>query len=155
MVYVSDVADAFILGCTTPAAANHDMIIAGPEAVPLRVMLDTLANVMERKSCGPRLPLAPMLILAAIIEDACKLVGVNPPLYRRRMDFYRSDAAFDTTRARRLMGWVPRIDLREGLRRTYEATRQPPSFIAQAASYLIGAITMLFDSPLHGVMVAI
>jgi len=155
MVYVSDVADAFILGCTTRDAANHDMIIAGPEAVPLRVMLDTLANIMQRKSCGPRLPLAPMLILAALVEDACKLIGVNPPLYRRRMDFYRSDAAFDTTRARRLMGWVPRIDLREGLRRTYEATRQPASLVTQAASYLIGAITMLFDSPFHGLVIAV
>jgi nucleoside-diphosphate-sugar epimerase len=155
MVYVSDVADAFVLGCTTPGAANHDMIIAGPEAVPLREMLNTLADVMRRKSCGPRLPLAPMLLLAALVEDACKLVGVNPPLYRRRMDFYRSDAAFDCTRAKRLMGWAPRIDLREGLLRTYEATRRPASLVTQVASYVFGAIAVLFDSPLQGVVVAI
>jgi hypothetical protein len=71
------------------------------------------------------------------------------------MDFYRSDAAFDCTRAKRLMGWAPRIDLREGLRRTYEATRQPASLVTQAATYGFGAITMLFDSPLHGFLIAI
>ena len=155
MVYVSDVADAFILGCTTREAANQDMIIAGPEAVPLRVMLDTLANVMQRKSCGPRLPLAPMMVLAAVVEDGCKLLGVSPPLYRRRMDFYRSDAAFDCTRAHRLMGWAPRVSLREGLLRTYEATRRPASLVTQIASYLFGAITMLFDLPLQSVVIAI
>lgn len=131
MVYVTDVADAFLLACSAPTAANQDMIIAGPEAVALRDLLDTLASVIQRNSCGPRLPIAPMLLLAAVVEDGCKLIGVNPPLYRRRMDFYRSDAAFACKRAQRLLGWTPRVDLREGLRRTYEASRVRPVFAAQ------------------------
>ena len=121
MVYVTDVAEAFVLACTCPNARNRELIIAGPEAMPLREMLDTLASVMHRRSVGPRLPLAPMLLLAALVEDACKLVGVAPPIYRRRMDFYRTDAAFDCRRAQRLLGWVPRVGLREGFRRTHEA----------------------------------
>jgi dihydroflavonol-4-reductase len=149
MVYVTDVADAFLLGCTVSTAANQDMIIAGPQAVPLRELLNVLASIVQRKSCGPRLPLKPMLLLAAIVEDGCKLIGVDPPLYRRRMDFYRSDAAFDCKRAQRLMGWTPRVDLREGLHRTYEASRAPATLVAQIASCLIAAVTMLFDSPLQ------
>jgi nucleoside-diphosphate-sugar epimerase len=149
MVYVTDVAEAFLLGCTVPSAANQDMIIAGPQAVPLRELLNVLATVVQRKSCGPRLPLRPMLLLAAIVEDGCKLIGVNPPLYRRRMDFYRSDAAFDCTRAQRLLGWTPRVDLREGLHRTYEASRSPTTLVTQTASFALVALTMLFDSPLQ------
>ncbi|MET0985162.1 MAG: NAD(P)-dependent oxidoreductase, partial [Steroidobacteraceae bacterium] len=121
MVYVTDVAEAFLLACTEPNARNQEAIIAGPEALPLREMLDTLASVMQRRSVGPCLPLAPILLLAAVVEDACKLVGVAPPIYRRRMDFYRTDAAFDCTRAQEALGWVPRVDLREGFRRTHEA----------------------------------
>lgn len=155
MVFVGDVADAFLLACTTPGAANQEMIIAGPRAVPLRVMLQELAAVVQRKSCGPRLPLTPMLLLAAIIEDVCKVLRVSPPLYRRRMDFYRSDAAFDCTRAKLLLGWTPRIDLREGLRLTYDASRMPKTLIAQVASYAIGGLTMLFDSPFHSAWIAL
>jgi nucleoside-diphosphate-sugar epimerase len=155
MVYVTDVADAFVLACTVPEAANQEMIIAGPEAVPLRVMLEVLAGVVQRKSCGPRLPLTPMLILAAIVEDGCKLIGVSPPLYRRRMDFYRSDAAFDCARAQRLMGWSPQVNLREGLRQTLEAIRTPASLVTQIASYVFAAITMLTDSPLQTVWLAV
>jgi nucleoside-diphosphate-sugar epimerase len=155
MVYVTDVVDAFVLGCKVPEAANQDMIIAGPEAVPLRVMLDVLADVVRRKRCGPRLPLTPMLLIAAIVEDGCKLLGVKPPLYRRRMDFYRSDAAFDCTRAQRLMGWSPRVDLREGLHRTYEASRSPTALVTQIASYVFAAFTLLFDSPWQTALVAI
>ena len=145
MVYVTDVADAFLLGCTSPGAANQEMIIAGPDAVPLRRMLEVLAGVVQRPRCGPRLPLAPMLALAAIVEDACKLLGVSPPIYRRRMDFYRSDAAFDCARAKRVMGWSPRVDIREGFMRTYEATRTPARLTTQIASYVLGSLTLLFE----------
>lgn len=121
MVYVTDVAEAFLLACTQRKADTEEMIIAGPEALPLKQLLDTLAAVLSRPRCGPRLPLAPMLLLAALVEDFCKLLRVNPPIYRRRMDFYRSDAAFDCSHARQVIGWLPRVSLREGLRRTYEA----------------------------------
>ncbi|MFL6617926.1 MAG: NAD-dependent epimerase/dehydratase family protein [Povalibacter sp.] len=150
MVYVTDVADAFLLGCKSPDAANQEMIIAGPDAVPLHAMLNVLAEVVQRASCGPRLPLAPMLVLAAIVEDGCKLLRINPPLYRRRMDFYRSDAAFDCARAQRVLGWSPRIDLREGFARTYEHSRQPATLSAQIASYALAAITLICDSALMG-----
>jgi nucleoside-diphosphate-sugar epimerase len=155
MVYVTDVADAFLLACKVPQAANQEMIIAGPDAVPLRTMLEVLAGVIRRPSYGPRLPLAPMLALAAIIEDTCKLIGVSPPLYRRRMDFYRSDAAFDCTRAKQLLGWSPRVGIREGFSHTYEATRAPSTLTAQIASYALGAITLLFESPLQPAWIAL
>jgi nucleoside-diphosphate-sugar epimerase len=109
MVYVTDV------------AANTEMIIAGPEAVPLREMLQILARLTQRRSCGPQLPLAPMLGLAAVVEDVCKLLKIKPPIYRRRMDFYLSDAAFNCARARQVLGWEPKVSLTEGLDHTLKA----------------------------------
>jgi len=126
MVYVPDVAEAFLLACTEPAAAGQELIIAGPEAVPLRDMLQTLAQLVNRRRCGPRFPLKPMLKLAAVTEDVCHHFGVRPPIYRRRMDFYLNDAAFDCRRAQRVLGWTPKVDLREGLAntlRTYDTAQ--------------------------------
>lgn len=118
LVYVSDVVDAFMRACTAPSAANRDMNIAGREAVPLRQLLDTLAELANVRRFGPQLPLRPMLALAALTEDVCKLLGIDPPLHRRRMDFYRNDASFDCSRARELLGWEPKVELRDGLART-------------------------------------
>ncbi len=70
---------------------------------------------------GIQLPLAPMLALAAVVEDVCASLAIDPPIYRRRMDFFHSDSEFDTSRARRVLGWEPKVDLREGIRRTWEA----------------------------------
>lgn len=127
MVYVSDLANAFLLACTRMEAANQEMIVAGPEAVPLRELLQTLAALSNRRSAGPRLPLKPMLGLAAITEDLCTRLRINPPIYRRRMDFYTNDAAFDSTRARRVLGWEPKVPLREGLARTLRSQAEPTS----------------------------
>lgn len=124
MVYVSDLAEAFLRACEQPGAANQEVIVAGPEAVPLRDMLGTLARLTDRERCGPRLPLKPMLGLAAVTEDVCNYLKISPPLYRRRMDFYTNDAAFDTSRAKEVLGWEPKVSLKEGLSRTLQSYKQ-------------------------------
>jgi nucleoside-diphosphate-sugar epimerase len=124
MVHVADVSDAFLRACESPAAANAEIIIAGPDALPLRDMLQILAHAADRRRCGPQLPLTPMLTLAALVEDVCKPLKIKPPLYRRRMEFYLSDAAFDCSRARELLGWEAKIPLKDGLSHTMQAYRR-------------------------------
>lgn len=124
MVYVGDVADAALKACLLPRAAGQEMIIAGPSAAPLREILGVLARTVGRDSSGPRFPLAPMQMLAAVTEDACKLVGVDPPIYRRRMDFYVNDAAFDCSRARSVLAWKPAVGLEDGFARTLDSYRR-------------------------------
>jgi dihydroflavonol-4-reductase len=136
MVYVTDLAEAFLRACTLPEAANQEMIVAGPEAVPLRDMLQTLATLSNRRSCGPRLPLGPMLGLAAVTEDVCRWLKINPPLYRRRMDFYTNDAAFDCSRARSVLGWTPKVGLREGLASTLHANKRRVARMALVPGYV-------------------
>jgi nucleoside-diphosphate-sugar epimerase len=43
---------------------------------------------------------------------------IEPPIFRRRVDFYTKSRAFDTTRARTEIGFAPKVDLEEGIRRT-------------------------------------
>ncbi len=139
MIYVTDLADAFLRACTSPKAVNQELIVAGPKAVPLREMLQTIARVANRPAFGPRLPLGPMLALAAVVEDTCKLLKIDPPIYRRRMDFYLNDAAFDSRRAQAVLGWQPKVDLAEGFAATLNALRQErtsaPVRVAQALAF--------------------
>jgi nucleoside-diphosphate-sugar epimerase len=53
----------------------------------------------------------------------CRALKLDPPISRRRMDSFTSDSAFDTARARQLLGWAPRVELADGVGRTYEAYR--------------------------------
>lgn len=118
MVYVTDVAQAFLRACTVQEAANREFIVAGPEAVTLREMLRTLATVANRRSFGPRLPLKPMMWLAGTTEDVCGKLKIKPPIYRRRMDFYVNDAVFSSKLARDVLGWTPKVSLQDGFAAT-------------------------------------
>jgi nucleoside-diphosphate-sugar epimerase len=124
MVYVDDVVSAFFKACERDAALGEGLIIAGPRSCTLRELLDEVTRATGSKRYGVRLPLAPMLGLAAVVEDISAALGIDPPIYRRRMDFFHSDSEFDTSRARRVLDWEPQVDLSEGIRRTLEDYRK-------------------------------
>jgi dihydroflavonol-4-reductase len=48
----------------------------------------------------------------------CRPFGIDPPLHRRRARFFVNNRAFSIERARHELGFEPRVDIREGLRRT-------------------------------------
>ena len=58
--------------------------------------------------------------LAPLAKLLCAPFGIEPPLYRRRVDFYTKSRAFDITRARQEIGYAPRVGLKEGIARTLE-----------------------------------
>jgi len=124
MVYVDDVVSAFFNACERDEAVGEGLIVAGPRVCTLRELLDEVTAATGSSRYGIRLPLAPMLALAAVVEDVCASLAIDPPIYRRRMDFFHSDSEFDTSRARRVLGWEPKVDLREGIRRTFEDYRR-------------------------------
>jgi nucleoside-diphosphate-sugar epimerase len=136
LIYVTDLADAFLRACTEPGAANQEMIVAGPKAVPLHDLLGSLAHAANRTSFGPQLPLKPMLAVAALVEDLCHVLNVRPPIYRRRMDFYTTDIEFDSGLARRALNWQPKVDLADGLAATLRATQEQESRPALAPAQL-------------------
>ena len=123
MVYVDDVVSAFFKACERDEAVGEGLIVAGPNACTLRELIDEVTRATGSRRYGFRLPLAPMLALAAVVEDVCAKLKIDPPIYRRRMDFFHSDSEFDISRARRVLDWEPRVGLREGIRRTLEDYR--------------------------------
>jgi nucleoside-diphosphate-sugar epimerase len=62
--------------------------------------------------------------VAAVVEDVSAALAIDPPIYRRRMDFFHSDSAFDISKAREVLDWEPKVDLPEGIRRTLEDYRR-------------------------------
>jgi nucleoside-diphosphate-sugar epimerase len=124
MVYVDDVVSAFFRACEREQAVGESAIVAGPRSHTLRELIALVQEATGSARYGIRLPLAPMLATAAVVEDVAKALRVEPPIYRRRMDFFWSDSEFDTSRARRLLDWAPQVDLPEGVRRTAEDYRR-------------------------------
>ena len=64
------------------------------------------------------LPVWPVWTAGLLCELVCVPLRIEPPLYRRRVDFYTKSRAFDITRARTEIGYEPRVTLRDGITRT-------------------------------------
>ena len=120
LTYIDDLVDGFRLCGEHPAAANRTYILAGPEVTTLNELVALIADVAGVPRVRLYLPVWPFWIAGALCEAACAPFGFEPPIYRRRVDFYTKSRAFDITRARQEIGYAPQIGLREGIRRTLE-----------------------------------
>jgi dihydroflavonol-4-reductase len=124
LTYIDDLVEGFRLCAEHPAAAGRTYIIAGGEVTTLNELVSIIADVAHVKPPTWRLPVWPFWIAGAACEAVCGPLGIEPPLYRRRVDFYTKSRAFDIARARHELGYEPRIGLREGIARTLEWYRQ-------------------------------
>jgi len=118
LTFIDDLVDGFRLCGVQPAAANRTYILAGAEVTTLNELVAMVAGVAGVPVPHWHLPVWPFWIAGAACEAMCAPFGVEPPLHRRRVDFFTKSRAFDITRARGEIGFAPRVGLREGITRT-------------------------------------
>jgi nucleoside-diphosphate-sugar epimerase len=117
-VFVDDVVDALLLAAQVPAPSRRDYIVAGPRALPLRELVDTCADTLGAPRPRLRLPRPALVAAGRAAEMAGRLLSTEPPFSRRSLAFFENDNAFDIGAARRDLGFEPRVDFAEGIRRT-------------------------------------
>lgn len=120
LTYIDDLVRGFQLCGEVPGAAGRTYILAGPEYTTLNELVARMAQELGVAPPRWHFPVWPVWLLGAWCEAVCVPLRIEPPLYRRRVDFYRKSRAFDTTRAREELGYEPVTDLRTGIRRTAE-----------------------------------
>lgn len=120
MTYVSDLVAGIILCGEHPAAPGQTYIFGGPRYTTLRELVETIGTVVGRTVRRGHIPVAPVMAAAVACEWLCKPFRIEPPLYPRRLDFFTKDRAFSFEKARRELGFEPRVDLDEGLRQTFD-----------------------------------
>jgi len=118
MVYIFDLVDAFVLAAENRNAVGKVYIAAGERYVTLNELTTTIAKAVGVSDSFLHIPYKPVRVLSGVVEDVCKMVHVEPPIYRRRVEFFAHDRAFDITRARTELGYAPKVSLEEGIRRT-------------------------------------
>jgi dihydroflavonol-4-reductase len=116
--YVQDIADGIILCGTHPAAEGEVFIIGGDEYVTLNELTSLIAEAVGSSPPTWRLPMWPLLTAAKICESICVPLRIEPPLHTRRCEFFIKDRGFTVAKAKRMLGFEPKVPLLEGLRRT-------------------------------------
>jgi dihydroflavonol-4-reductase len=117
-VYIDDLVKGYLLALERPEAVGEAFIIAGPSYVTQQELAETIARVTGGRLLPFHVPVAPLRWLAALCEAVCVPLGVEPPLHRRRVEFWTKSRAFSTDKARRLLGYEASVDLETGAART-------------------------------------
>ena len=118
LTYIDDLVEGIRLCGEVPAAANRTYILAGGEVTTLNELMTLIAAEAGVAPPALKLPVWPFWIAGAVCEAVCVPLGIEPPIYRRRVDFFTKSRAFDISRARSEVGYAPQIGLQEGIRRT-------------------------------------
>lgn len=116
--YIEDLCEGIILCGEHPAAIDDVFILAGPRWVPINELAGLVADAVGKPRPKGHLPLKPLEIAAATCEAICRPLGIEPPLHRRRLDFFKKERCFSYEKAKRVLGYSPKIDVAEGVRRT-------------------------------------
>jgi nucleoside-diphosphate-sugar epimerase len=120
-VFIDDMVDAYLLAAAAPsAAAGKAYVIGGPRSMALRELVETSARVLEVRAPRLTVPRALARLVGLGAELAYGTLGKEPPFSRRSLAFFVNDNSFDITAAARDLGFVPKIDFEEGLRRTVD-----------------------------------
>jgi len=118
LTYIDDLVEGFRLCGESSRAAGRTYLLGGPTYTTLNELTQLIALELGVRAPRWHLPVWPFWMAGAFCELVCVPLRLEPPLYRRRVDFYTKSRAFDTTRARTELGYTPNVDLKTGLHHT-------------------------------------
>lgn len=117
-IYVDDLLDAMLLAAEHPGAVGETMLMAGPEILSTRQMAEAVAQTVGIPLVPVRAPMSLLLAVAFILEKTLRPIGIQPPLHRRRMNFFRLNLTFSMDHAKDVLGYEPQIRFQEGAQLT-------------------------------------
>jgi nucleoside-diphosphate-sugar epimerase len=117
-VYIDDLVAGFLLALDREEAVGEAFLVCGPSYIRQQDLADLIATHTGGRVLPFRVPARPIQWLGDLVEAVCVPLGVEPPLHRRRVDFWTKSRAFTIEKARRLLGYDPKVGLDEGIART-------------------------------------
>jgi nucleoside-diphosphate-sugar epimerase len=114
-VYIDNLVDAFELASAKRDGRGETYIIADEHFYSLNELVRHIAAALGISLKIHHLPFLPLRTAAALCEFACKPLRIKPPLFRRRVDWFRQVRAFSIEKAKRELAYEPKVGLTEGL----------------------------------------
>jgi nucleoside-diphosphate-sugar epimerase len=119
-VYIDNLVDGFYAAFESSREKAEPYIIADQEYFTIKELVKKVGDSMGIRVRFLHLPFMPLYILSAIVEGICVPLRMKPPIFRRRIDWFRQNRAFVIDRAKDEIGYTPGVGIEEGLRKTAE-----------------------------------
>ena len=119
-LYIDNLVDALILAMDPGKGAGEAYIIGDEEYFSIDDLVRRVGKAIDVEVSVPRFPIWPLIMAGHVCEKLCKPFGINPPIFPRRVDWFRQVRAFSIDKAKKDLGYQPRVGIDEGLRKTGE-----------------------------------
>ena len=117
-IYIDDLVEGLILAAKEGEAVGKMLPLAGKEPVTTNQMVGIIAKVLGKSVRGFRAPMLPFLFLAVLMEKTLRPLGIQPPLHRRRMDFFIKSFVLSQEAARQVLKFIPKVSFEQGAAET-------------------------------------
>jgi nucleoside-diphosphate-sugar epimerase len=114
-VFIDDLVAGYLLALDRPEAVGEAFLVCGPSYVSQLELARLIARHTGGRVLPFRVPARPIQWAGDLVEALCVPFGIEPPLHRRRVDFWTKSRAFTIEKARRLLGYDPKTDLERGI----------------------------------------
>ena len=118
LIYIDDLIQSFFLAAEKEEAVGEVFLLAGERPVSTNVMVETIAEHLATKGFLFRVPFGPLYLMAATMEFVLRPMGIQPPLHRRRMDFFKKNFELSWKKAADILGYHPNVGFSEGILET-------------------------------------
>ncbi|MFN8390608.1 MAG: NAD-dependent epimerase/dehydratase family protein [Bdellovibrionota bacterium] len=106
-ILVTDLARGFRLAAESPNSNEQIYLIGGERPVTLEQTMQAIAETLGVKLLPIKIPAWPIQFAGSVVERICSPLGVEPPIHRRRADFFVKNRAFNCSKAEHELGFKP------------------------------------------------
>ena len=122
-IYIDNLVDGLVLCAEVDAAIGEAINLTDGITVPWKEFFGAYGKMLGKQSF-PSLPYPAAWLAALVFEIQAGIKGKKASMTRGAVQSLRSSNSFSNQKARTLLGWQPRVDLAEGMRRTEAWLRQ-------------------------------
>lgn len=118
-IHADDLSQSFMLAAEKPGVVGQSYLIGDDHPPTLNEIFTIIGDELGQPAPRYRLPYTPVWLAAAACEFAflpLRPLGLSPPLYRRRVNWFNSERWFDISKAKRELGFQPKVTIEDGLR---------------------------------------
>lgn len=119
-LYIDNLIDAFMLAMENGKGDGEVYLIADEEYIEIEQLVRKVGKALNVNVKIPHFPILPLMVAGHICEKVCKPFRITPPIFPRRVDWYRQNRAFKIDKAKRDLKYQPKVGIDEGLRKTAE-----------------------------------
>jgi nucleoside-diphosphate-sugar epimerase len=117
-VYIDDLVDCLVLAASSDAAEPGQAYVAWPgQVVSAADFMAYYARMLGRDGV-PRIPATAHRAAVWVEERVARLTSRPPAVTAEAVRYLNREHAYTVFRAREVLGWEPKVDLDEGMRRT-------------------------------------